>query len=198
MSTDFIYEDPDPEVMRNVVEMLHKRLSTKGVAICLSGIDGSGKTTLARSLVEALKGEGVPTRRLHYYQWYVNIIITPIVILYNRLFGRKVLVLDRGIYDNLAVMTLKFRCPRLLSDVLARLMRVVYPKVDYSFYLVASFNDTLERRSDTRQSRFTLLTENYDRLMRHVRHCVVRSDEQLFNAALQHILRGSKWSHNGP
>lgn len=192
MSTDFVYERPDPELIRNAVELLQTRLSRRGIGICVSGIDGSGKTTLARGLVEVLKSSGLPACRLHLYQWYVNIAVTPFVVFYNRYFGRKILVLDRGIYDNVAVMTIRFRCPTWLSDVVIALMRACYPRVEYSFYLVAGFTETLKRRPDTREHQFALLTKTYERMMAYVRHDRLCSNEQSFNAALQCIAFGCK------
>jgi hypothetical protein len=192
MPTDFAYERPSPELIQNAVGLLQKKLSRRGIGICVSGIDGSGKTTLAGSLVEILKNSGLPARRLHLYQWYVNIAVTPFVVFYNRYLGRKILVLDRGIFDNVAVMTIKFPCPPWLSDIMVALMCVCYPRVEYSFYLVASFTETLKRRPDTREHQFALLTKTYERMMARVRHDRLCSNEQSFNAALQCIAFGCK------
>lgn len=192
MSTDFVYERPDPELIRNAVELLQAKLSRRGIGICVSGIDGSGKTTLARGLVEVLRSSGLPARRLHLYQWYVNIAVTPLVLFYNRYFGRKILVLDRGIYDNVAVTIIKFPCPPWLSDIMIALMRACYPRVEYSFYLVANFAETLKRRPDTRERQFALLTNTYERMMARVRHDRLCSDEQSFNAALRCIAPACK------
>lgn len=192
MSTNFAYKRPDPELIQNVVELLEKRLSRHGIGICVSGIDGSGKTTLALGLVEILCSSGLPARRLHLYQWYVNIAVTPIVLFYNRYFGRKVLVLDRGIYDNFAVMGIKISRPSWFSSIAFSVMRLCYPRVDYSFYLFASFSETLKRRPDTRENQFFRLSKTYEEMMACVQHARLRSDDQSFNAALRGIVNGGK------
>lgn len=190
MAIDPVYEHPDPELIRVVVELLRKRLSQRGVGICVSGIDGSGKTTLARNLIEMLNRAGLPARRMHLYKWYVNILVTPIVLFYNRYFGRRILVLDRGIYDNAAVMAVRFSCPLWLSDVITAAMRMFYPRVDYSFYLVAGFSETLKRRPETREGQFALLSATYERMMARVRHYRLCSNRHSFSVALRCMVLG--------
>src|SRR5687767_4023014 len=97
--------------MQGFADALRARLRQRGVAICLSGIDGSGKTTLARQLVGTLAQAGLPVRHLHVYHWYLNLFAMPALLLYNRHLGREILVLDRSFFDNIAVLSLSPRCP---------------------------------------------------------------------------------------
>lgn len=59
----------------------------KGVLICFTGIDGSGKTTLAKSIAEHYQHEGLPAK--YVYARYQLRIAKPIVLLANKLFLRK-------------------------------------------------------------------------------------------------------------
>jgi thymidylate kinase len=169
------------------MDALRSRLRKRGVAICLSGIDGSGKTTLAQQLVGAMAHGGLPARHLHVYQWYLNALAMPLVLLYNRHIGRKVLVLDRSVFDNIAVLALSPRCPRWLPRTVLKLALALYPKFDYCFYLVADFNETLRRRPDTREQAHAELTSAYERITAHAGHVRLRSDPALFGEVLRRI-----------
>jgi thymidylate kinase len=59
----------------------------KGVLICFTGIDGSGKTTLAKSIVEHYQRKGLPAK--YVYARYQLKIAKPIVLIANKLFLRK-------------------------------------------------------------------------------------------------------------
>lgn len=180
-----LYETPDPALVLGATGMLRSRLRKRGVAIYISGIDGSGKTTLAQTLVEMLEASGLRAYHLHVYQWYWNVVLTPVLLLYNRYVGRKVLVLDRGIYDNIAVMAVKRHCPDWLSRVALSVVRVLYPRFDYRFYLVAAFPETVLRRPDTREARFVALGQVYDRVARRLQSMRLQSDRRLLGAALR-------------
>ena len=171
----------------DAAEALRARLREHGVAICLSGIDGSGKTTLAQQLVEGLVAAGLRVRHLHVYRWYLNLLAIPLVLLYNRHVGRKVLVLDRSFFDNIAVLTVSPRCPRWLPRSFLRLALAAYPRFDYRFYLVADFGETLRRRPDTREQRYAELTSVYDDITARAGHVRLRSDPGLFGEVLRHI-----------
>ena len=173
--------------MKCAAEALRARLGRHGVAICLSGIDGSGKTTLARQLVGALDEAGLPVRHLHVYQWYLNLLAMPALLLYNRHVGRKVLVLDRSLFDNIALLSLWPRCPRWLARGILALTLAFYPRFDHRFYLVADFGETLRRRPDTREPRFAELTRAYDGIAARAGHVKLRSDATLLHEVLRYI-----------
>lgn len=59
----------------------------KGVLICFTGIDGSGKTTLAKALVAGLGAEGLGSR--YVYGRLRPIILRPVFLLGKALFLRK-------------------------------------------------------------------------------------------------------------
>lgn len=62
-------------------------MKAKQLFICFSGIDGTGKTTLSKTVVEALRKKGVNCR--YVYGRWKPIISKPFVILGNLLFLRK-------------------------------------------------------------------------------------------------------------
>jgi thymidylate kinase len=167
--------------------VLQSTLAKKGVAISISGIDGCGKTTLAQDLVQALDASNVPVRSLHLYQWYINIVATPLLLLYNRYFGHKVLVLDRCIYDNIAVATIQRRYPSRLLRAILIVAFACYPKFDYRFYLVTSFTETRRRRPDTRKKKFEALTGIYEQIALGARYMHLRSDSTLIDVVLRII-----------
>lgn len=178
----------DLALTREAAELLRLRLSKRGLAVCLSGIDGSGKSTLARELVQAFETSGVPVRYLHLHQWYLNVSMTPALLLYNRYIGGKVLVFDRSIYDNIAVASVRRYWPRWLSRVASAITVACYPKFDHCFYLVVDFAETLVRRPDTDKKRFVLLREVYGEIVCRAPCMQLQSDAHLFEAILRKIV----------
>lgn len=65
----------------------------RGVFICFTGIDGSGKTTLAKSLVDVMKQKGIKTK--YVYNRYTPIILRPIILVGKWLFLR-----GKDIFEN--------------------------------------------------------------------------------------------------
>lgn len=59
---------------------------TRGILICLTGIDGSGKTTLAKSLNDSLNKNGCNST-------YVYARVTPIFSRLLMIVGRKILMI---------------------------------------------------------------------------------------------------------
>jgi hypothetical protein len=170
-----------------VADAWKPRLRKRGLAISVSGIDGSGKTTLARDVVQILQTAGIPARYMHLYQWYVNVFLTPLLLLYNRYLGREVLVFDRSVYDNAAVALFKFGSPPALVRVVLWSVSAIYPKFDYRIYLVASLEETQVRRPGTCEKRYKLLSKVYDEIARRARYMRLRSDSQLLRAVLRHL-----------
>lgn len=187
MEGDVACRPPDSAAVIQVVKVLRSRLRRRGLAISISGIDGSGKTTLAKNLVRALDASDVPVRYLHVHQWYLNVLTIPMLLLFNRYFARKTLVFDRSIYDNIAVMSVRRRCPPWLSWVMLAAVRGCYPRFDYRFYLVVSFDEARVRRPDTRKVRFSILSRVYDEIALRVQYIRLPSDSSLFAAVIRNI-----------
>jgi len=61
-------------------------MKTKGLLICFTGIDGSGKTTLSKELVELLKKKGVKCK--YVYGRLNPLILKPFIFIGDRLFLR--------------------------------------------------------------------------------------------------------------
>lgn len=62
-------------------------MKPKGVLICFTGIDGSGKTTLSKDLVVSLNQKGVKCK--YVYARLNPIILKPFIIIGGRIFLRK-------------------------------------------------------------------------------------------------------------
>lgn len=74
-------------------------MDMKGIFICFTGIDGAGKTTLAKLLVEDLQGKSI--KATYVYNRYVPIILRPIMFIGRSLFIRnKDFYEDYGAYSN--------------------------------------------------------------------------------------------------
>jgi thymidylate kinase len=174
------------------------RLRKRGLAISISGIDGSGKTTLARDVVRILEKSGVRARYLHLYQWYLNALSTPLLLLYNRYFGREVLVFDRSVYDNAAVALFRFDFPPAVVRAVLSSVSAIYPKFDYRIYLVTSLEETRIRRPGTCEKRFELLSKIYDEIARRVKYVRLQSDRQLLQAALSHLRHMAEVDEQNP
>jgi thymidylate kinase len=174
---------------RRAVDALEIAASRKGVAISISGIDGSGKSSLAQVLVQMLQRSTVSVRYMHVYRWYANILTTPVVILYNRYVSRRVLVLDRCIYDNIGVAAARQGVPNRLFRAALRVVLACYPEFDHRFYLVVPFAETLRRRPDTREKEFMTLTAVYENIAARAGYVRLQSDSTLIEKVLN-VLSG--------
>ena len=65
----------------------------RGVFICFTGIDGSGKTTLAKSLVDAMEQKGVEAK--YVYNRYTPVILRPLMLV-----GRWLFLRGKDIFEN--------------------------------------------------------------------------------------------------
>lgn len=167
--------------LRKVSETLPRR----GLSICFSGIDGCGKTTLSTQLSNAIGAAGIPVRRLHIYHWYHNVFTTPAIIIYNRFVGRRVLIFDRTIYDNLVVAGVASPRLRRYLPLLFRLLRTLYPGFDFRYYLHVSFDQTMVRRPNTEHDRFFLLEKIYELMMTASRWHVLKTDRDVLEDVIE-------------
>jgi len=125
----------DRLVMEDLRSMLRHVLSRRGLAVCFIGQEGVGKTTAADQLTAILDALAVPRRRLHRAAFGANLFLVPFLILDNRYRRRRVLVLDRSIYDNVAVHGARYGLsPRSLSLV-ATIVAAIYPRLDVRLHL---------------------------------------------------------------
>lgn len=179
-STDIVQQQGLGEFQRAV--------SRNGVSVCLSGIDGSGKTTLAEQLVSVLASLGVPTKRLHFYRWYKALFFLPVIITYNKYFGRRGLILDRNIYDNVAVLFSRHpRLSRFLTP-LVWVLRTVLPPCDHSIYIRITLEEALSRRPNLAPLTYEAMSKAYEVIVPIVDYKPVSSNEQILSTVLQYLI----------
>lgn len=97
----------------------------KGIFICFTGIDGSGKTTLAKSLVNVMKQKGIKTK--YVYNRYTPIILRPIILVGKWLFLRS-----KDVFENYEEYTQSKKSSSKKHPVLASLYQRIL-LFDYFF-----------------------------------------------------------------
>jgi hypothetical protein len=173
--------------------ILRRYIHSRGLSIVITGADGSGKTTLATRLVETFRALGLPARCLHVHAWYANLLVMPFLLVRNRFIDRKVLILDRSIYDNLAVLAAKRGW--VVRPWVTIGLKVFYPGIDRAFYLHAERKEIALRRPDTDLDWHDRLSAAYAQIIRYSKHCVVDSDEWLYSRVVAELSRSL--AHNG-
>jgi len=142
----------DRLVTEELRSLLRHVLSRRGLAVCFIGQEGVGKTTAADQLAAVLDALAVPRQRLHRAAFATNLFLVPFLVLDNRYRRRRLLILDRSVYDNLAVHGARYGLsPRLLSFA-AMIVSAAYPRLDVRFHLHCRL-DLLRRRRPTKDER---------------------------------------------
>jgi thymidylate kinase len=157
----------------------------RGLSIVITGTDGSGKTTLARKLEKILSSANPSVRYLHAYAWHFNLIVAPFILLRNKYIDKNILILDRSIFDNLAVLAAKRDFA--IRPWMANALRTFYPRFDFAFYLHADAETIKSRRPDTDIHWHIRLSEAYAQLIPHLGHCAMRSDETLLTQVIENL-----------
>jgi hypothetical protein len=184
---------PDPVFQCPVTHgpLLRSLLSRRGIAIGLSGIDGCGKTTACGQLGAVLESAGISVARFHLHQWYKALLLTPFIVLVNRYFGKRALIFDRSIYDNIAVFFSPRPWLRRWLPMTIRLIRVAHPQFDYRFYLVASIAETIERRPNTDPVNYAALAAVYEEIVDAAAYQTICSDSTSLERVLEALGRVS-------
>jgi len=151
----------DNQLMAEKIKALGDRLDARGLSICLMGIDGSGKTTLSTQLSEIFNRLNVRNRRLHIYSIYQNMLTTPLLLLWNRYYARRMLIFDRTIFDNIAVFFGTRPSLHCLLPFTLRMIRLLYPGYDHYIYLQTTFDETMLRRPEVAPKRYHQLSRSY-------------------------------------
>ena len=151
----------------------------RGMNLCLMGIDGSGKTTLAEQLARLYEGAGIHARRRHIYSLHHNILLTPFILLLNRYLWRRVLVFDRTIFDNIAVFFFQRPAMRRLQPLVLHAVRLFYPRFDAYIYLQATLEQTMERRPEVSPQHYLALGRSYQPIVEACGFRVFQSQPRL-------------------
>lgn len=180
----------DPALLTKAIGSLKNVLESRGATISVSGVDGSGKTLLTTNLLKILHEANIAVLRLHSYQWYANITITPVRIIFNKYIGRKILLLDRSIYDNIAVFSSKYGAWQLIADTVVGLAVKLYPTFDFRFYLSTSLVEGLRRRPEMSESELSRLQQIYAPITQRAGYLELESNERLLDRVLERLARG--------
>ena len=103
-------------------------MKQKSLFICFTGMDGAGKTTLAKFLMDDLKDMGIKSR--YVYNRYVPIILRPIMLIGELLFLR-----NKDFYKNYTLYSSTKRTASKKHPVLARLYQHLL-LFDYFFQIL--------------------------------------------------------------
>ena len=168
-----------------MMQAMRARLDARGMNICLCGIDGSGKSTIAEQLLTLFTQHRIPARHAHLYAWYLNLTFTPALMLLNRFVLRRVVLYDRSFYDNIVMVCHNHSISGGLRTWLIRLGTALYPKFDRVIHLHASTSETLQRRPEFDESIVRSLSRTQAEVMDCVEHIAVPSND----LALRETLR---------
>lgn len=163
------------------------------IAFC--GMDGSGKTTLARSLVQDLSTRGKQSHMIHGHEYAVSAdsfsmdedsikkhrfwlkLLIPgawLDNIYTYLFKylpsskNSILILDRYFYDKIARMMYFGICGRKIARYYARML----PRPDYLFLLDAEEDYVHMRKPEYTKVQLGVFRENY-RFLSGILECTV-------------------------
>lgn len=138
-------------------------LRGKGALIAICGADGTGKTTVAKTLCQNLASEGVDVRIIHSYVWVRNFFVMPFLLSRLRK-GGQVVILDRALWDNVIVILSRLNVPLIFKTLALRLVGLVPPKFDHRICLSAPLDVVCKRRPEE-PKRFTARKLNNYALM---------------------------------
>ena len=175
-------------VMIEKIHSFKNNLNVRGANISIMGIDGSGKTTLSAQLSDIFNQMSITNQSLSIYRIYKNIFTTPLILLYNRYFQKRILIFDRCIFDNIAVFFSTRPYLHCLLPVILLITRLLYPKFDYYFYLSASLEDTIaRRRSEIEPQGYFRLTLIYNEITKRCKFHILNSTPTLLQLVLNII-----------
>lgn len=163
-------------------------LKSRGIAICLMGNDGSGKTTLSEELSRQFTKSGIPNKRLHIYNWYKHVFITPIILILNRYIFREVLIFDRSIYDTVAVFFSKKTYSDWQIRILNFILKIMYPAFDHRIYLEIPLDETIKRRPDTDPDIYYAMIGVYRPLSQYHDFTMLNTKQSVLTEVLDQIL----------
>lgn len=118
-----------------------------GIVITISGVDGSGKTTLVAQLAERFQKAGWTVQPFHVHSWLLNITVMPFRMWRAKSAG-TVSILDRSVYDNIAVLLSKRHIPLWLARRMIQTANLLYQSIDLKIVLTASPDELMARRPE--------------------------------------------------
>jgi hypothetical protein len=127
--------DPDERQVRESLTQLRQCVNGRGISIVITAPTHAARRDVARRLDEILALAGIPSGVVHLYRWWDQLFATPGILYRNRVRRRRVLVFERTIFDNVARLLGRARLTRGLIWPALWLMRWLYPRFDYLFYV---------------------------------------------------------------
>jgi predicted glycoside hydrolase/deacetylase ChbG (UPF0249 family)/SAM-dependent methyltransferase len=163
------------------------RLDQRGFTISLSGLDGSGKTTMARELAAALRDAGIAVRTHHVYRLLSNLLWTPRVI---RRAHREsgVQIFDRGIHDNIAHLLAHHpHWPNVMKRWLIRFAQR-YPACDLRVLMHTDAIRTRARRPEVSTETHARFDRAYRRIATVADLEIIESDAEALHQVLTRFI----------
>lgn len=177
----------DRDGLESLSGPIRESLLNRGLSICVIGQEGTGKSTLVMQLGRSLQAAGIEVRHEHVHRFWMNLSVSPWLLLHNRFIAKRVLIFDRTIYDNVAV-----HCGR--RGMLAKVLRPVlpalamlHPRFDVGFRLRCPIEQVLQRRRNTDRETFLAQEAIYDEVARRVGLRSLESTRPLLRSAMEAI-----------
>jgi len=182
----------------------------KYLLIVFCGMDGSGKTTLAKKVVEFFKKQGLKFEFIHAHGYsisqnsfgldeervnrlkYLFRLLIPFAFLdnlftyyfkYKPILRNKVLICDRYFYDKVARMMYYGICNKFIAKIYLRLL----PSPDFAFFLDASSKDVYKRKGEHSEKNLSYYRKMYRFIAKYLNAPVIDTNQPV-NVCYKEIL----------
>lgn len=164
--------------------------------IVFCGVDGTGKTTLAKKLVEYFEKQGLKPKFIHAHGYtvsqnsfgldekkvhslkYLFKLLLPFAFLdnlftyyfkYKPILKNKTLICDRYFYDKLARMIYYGICNRFIAKIYLRLL----PRPDFVFFLDVDPKKAHQRKKEYSEGELLFFRKIYRLFAKHLRAPII-------------------------
>lgn len=170
--------------------------------IVFCGMDGSGKTTLAKKVIEFFKEQGLKFEFIHAHGYsisqdsfglnkvkinrlkYLFRLLIPFALLdnlftyyfkYKLILRNKALICDRYFYDKVARMMYYGICNKLIAKIYLKLL----PRPDFTFFLDASPKDVYIRKGEYSEKDLSCYRKMYRFLAKYLNVPVIDTNQSI-------------------